>query len=354
MKFVVVGQFGTEDFGLHISENLEKMGHSVVAKVSVVPVSNGGKTKIGRLQKLRKVALDNMRNAKKNVRDLANKRILREVCAQNADVVLCTKDYFLGYEIQTIRNKTGAKVCMWFPDSLSTTGRASFLLSGYDAVFFKDKYMVYEFREIHAVNAFYLPECYSPIRHVCYQLSEDDKNRYRCEIAVAGNLHAQRVAMLRQLNQYDLKIYGTKGPWWVDMSGLENCYTGQYIAYQEKAKLFQSASVCLNTTHFSEIDGQNCRTFETLGAGGLLLTRYTDGVEELFEDGVEALTYRTMDELKGKVDFCIKNPEKAKQIAERGQKRAEKCHTYEIRLNRMIRLLGKSSYTTKDVYDYTQ
>ena len=25
MKFVVVGQFGTEDFGLHISENLEKI-----------------------------------------------------------------------------------------------------------------------------------------------------------------------------------------------------------------------------------------------------------------------------------------------------------------------------------------
>ena len=61
-----------------------------------------------------------------------------------------------------------------------------------------------------------------------------------------------------------------------------------------------------------------------------------------------------MDELKKKVDFCINHPDQAKEIAERGQKRAAVCHTYEMRLNRMIRLLGKSSYTENDVYDYMQ
>jgi spore maturation protein CgeB len=82
------------------------------------------------------------------------------------------------------------------------------------------------------------------------------------------------------------------------------------------------------------------RDFEVPLAGGFYLVDKAPDYEELFDIGSEVETWSTPDELLEKVKFYLKNDDKRLAIAEAGKKRAERCHTWEIRFNSLFSKLG--------------
>ena len=88
-----------------------------------------------------------------------------------------------------IKNTFNLKIVIWSPDSIASiaAGKSHFFNAPYDALFFKDPYIIKNLSQILRLNAFYLPECFNPHKHVYdrkYDLSE-----YSCDITTAGNLH---------------------------------------------------------------------------------------------------------------------------------------------------------------------
>lgn len=353
MNITLVGQFGKESFGLHIKEGFEALGHTVVRCVPYVKEREGdSRRSISYAAKAKKKLFEVTQYSSRHARDKAMKRIMREVTEFKSDIVLCTKDYFLNYEVDEIKRKTGAKVVMWFPDGILNLGRAAFLRAGYDALFFKDSYIVRQLLDIYGKNAFYLPECFSRTRHKPVPVTPEDCRRYGCDVAMMGNLHSCRISLLEQLSDYNLRIYGTANPWWLDIEGIRNCYTGQYVADDEKAKAVACSKIQLNTLHIGEVFSVNVRTFELAGAGGFQLCQHKHDLPDLFTPEKEIVTYSSVSELREKLDWYLAHEDERKAIAFAGMRRAWKDHYYELRLQRLLNMVFTGPSCSDDRLDY--
>ena len=353
MNITLVGQFGKESFGLHIKEAFEALGHTIVKCVPYIQEREGDSRNVISFASKAKRKLFSMASySSKEARNIAMKRIMREVTKSKADLILCTKDYFLNYEIDEIRRETGAKIVLWFPDGILNLGKAAFLRASYDALFFKDSYIVHQLLDIYQKNAFYLPECFSKTRHRPASVTKEDYQRYGCDVAMIGNLHACRVSLLEQLSDYDLRIYGTANPWWLDIDGIRRCYTGQYVADAEKAKAIACSRIQLNTLHIGEVFSVNVRTFELAGAGGFQLCQNKHDLPGLFIPDKEIVTYSSVDELREKIDWYLGHEDERKAIADAGMKRAWRDHFYELRVRRLLAMTFDGPSCSSDRFDY--
>ncbi len=96
---------------------------------------------------------------------------------------------------------------------------------------------------------------------------------------------------------------------------------------------------------FTGVKGRdlNMRVFETMANGRcLLLTNVYDslGYEELFEDGVHYVTFRTEEEAMKKALYYAEHRQAARKIAEQGQSHILTHHTYAHRVQEMLSALG--------------
>ena len=73
----------------------------------------------------------------------------------------------------------------------------------------------------------------------------------------------------------------------------------------------------------------NCRTFEATGAGTCLLNENAHNIGTLFTPNKEIMTYNNEEELIEKIKFLLANKHKAQRIAQAGQKRTLKEHTFD-------------------------
>ena len=105
-------------------------------------------------------------------------------------------------------------------------------------------------------------------------------------------------------------------------------------------KVLASASISFNN-HIN-ITGNytgNIRLFEATGVGSLLITDEKIDNNELFEIDKEILTYASYDEAIEKIQWALNNPNEAKVIAEAGQRRTLKDHTYKNRVEQLNRII---------------
>ena len=90
----------------------------------------------------------------------------------------------------------------------------------------------------------------------------------------------------------------------------------------------------------------NVRLFEVTGVGSCLLTDHKRNIRDFFEPDKEIVTYKSANECIEKVNWLLAHPNELKQIADAGQKRTLRDHTFEkraIELNEIItRELSKS------------
>ncbi|HKR21820.1 MAG TPA: glycosyltransferase [Pyrinomonadaceae bacterium] len=89
----------------------------------------------------------------------------------------------------------------------------------------------------------------------------------------------------------------------------------------------------------------NIRLFEVTGVGACLMTDWMINVPEMFEDGVEVVTYKNADECVEKVNYLLDHPQELASIAAAGQRRTLRDHTYVNRaeqLNEIVKELVSS------------
>jgi spore maturation protein CgeB len=114
---------------------------------------------------------------------------------------------------------------------------------------------------------------------------------------------------------------------------------GRGVYETDKCKAVAGAKIVLNSLHFAEINGLNCRTFEVSGCGGFQLMSYSPAIAEHFEIGKEVEVFHDRNELIEKVEYYLLEHEKREKIARAGQRRAYAEHTYSHRLSMLIDLV---------------
>lgn len=96
-----------------------------------------------------------------------------------------------------------------------------------------------------------------------------------------------------------------------------------------------------NHIDISPESASNMRLFETTGVGACLLTDWKKNLTELFEPDTEVLTYRSAEECVEKVRYLLENENTRRSIAEAGQRRTLREHTFENRAARIDEIIRK-------------
>lgn len=94
------------------------------------------------------------------------------------------------------------------------------------------------------------------------------------------------------------------------------------------------------TGHIREVAGNyanNMTLYEATGCGTLLMTDYKENLGDIFEIGKEVVAYSSPEDLSKKITYYLKHEDERKKIAQAGQTRTLKEHTYK---ERMIELKG--------------
>lgn len=110
----------------------------------------------------------------------------------------------------------------------------------------------------------------------------------------------------------------------------------------EMPLIFNNSKINLNMTIKPIQTGLSLRVFDVIGCGGFLLTNYQEELPEMYELGVEVETFTSKEELLDKAEFYLNNEEARKKIALAGLERTKNCHTYDIRVSQMIKIISNS------------
>ncbi len=339
MNILVVGRKYSESFAMHIAETLEHLGHNVLvfepgikAQQAINPIHHKilqAKTQFFYFYQQTSWGRSQEENRLKIFLD-----------GKKLDLVISCHDFLNPYQVKWLKETFSCKVAIWFPDAISNFGKAMFLDAEYDALFFKEPFVVDILKNELRKNAFYLPECCNPFRHKKIELTENDRLKYACEITTAGNMHTARAAFFKNLQQYDVKIWGNPAPAWMDTTGIKSMIQNQFVSNEEKSKAFACSKIVVNTMHPTEVFGANVRLFEIAASGSFQICNYRKGLEDLFEIDKELIVFHTIEEFHKKAKFYLKNESLRKEIAERAFQKTMQKHTYEKRLVQIFKNLG--------------
>ena len=272
-----------------------------------------------------------------NIETFAHRDLINLVKLNNLDFILVTSQYIPPNIVKLMKEIAKVKVAIWCPDSMVNFGRQYIFASDFDAMFFKDPFIVNFISKKLGKKVYYLPECCNPKWHKKVELSAEEKTRYGCDITIACNMYPYRVGLLEQFSNYNFKIWGNF-PAWLD-SNLRQNFQGEFVAEENKAKAYNGAKIVLNTIHYTEIEGVNARVFEAAGCGAFQIVDKRLALTDLFEEGKEIVIFETKEELKEKVDYYLSHNEERKKISEASYKRAHAEHTYTNRLYHLLTVL---------------
>lgn len=339
MNILIIGKFYIEGFALHISETLEAMGHTV-KKYEPGFYSNRLKGSFG--QKFDKVCKNiySLSDSISSIRSCRVNKLWHVTDSGHVDAVIVCHDFLWPKEVAELKRRTGAPVALWFPDALINIGRGFFMNADYDAIFFKDPYIVKMLNPVLSTPVYYLPECFNPNKHWLPPELIGSDSIYQCDIATAGNTHSYRSAFFKHLVGYNVKQWGNHPPSWLYGCQVAKMHQGRQVLDHEKVRAFRGAKIVINNLHFSEIWGVNVRTFEVAGAGAFQMVDWRPGLGQLFEEDKELISFHNIVEMKEKIEYWLPRDEERLAVGDAAMTRAHSEHTYFHRLELLLATLA--------------
>ena len=229
---------------------------------------------------------------------------------------------------------TRARWFNWFPDDLRTVADVVVLAPAYHQVCAAGSDVAARLtealhREVEVLPLACDPSIYRPVR------SRDQQ--YRANVVFAGSYAPRREALLANLVEFGLAIWG---PGWRKTSLRDYC-RGETPRTDDFVRAYAGASVAVNIHHTADgSDGSeamcNQRLFEIASIGVLQVVDQRGDLERWFVPGDEVLVFETGADLKRTVEDALQDLPAAERIAAAGRQRLLTKHTY---MHRMARIL---------------
>lgn len=152
----------------------------------------------------------------------------------------------------------------------------------------------------------------------------------------------QTIPLLQEVAKLvpSLEIYGSAKPEVLKDAGLLNNYRGKAWG-EDMFKLLANSKIVIN--RHGTIAGDfavNMRMFETTGCGAVLVTEHKSNIADLFEPGVEVLTYENATDAAAQVKDLLSDEKRLNAIATAGQQKTLSSHTYNKRAKQLSELLA--------------
>jgi spore maturation protein CgeB len=155
---------------------------------------------------------------------------------------------------------------------------------------------------------------------------------YKYDVSFVGQPHGDRIKVINALKKAGINV-ATFGLGWPN---------GRVSTY-EMVKIFNQTKINLNLSNASRgrINQVKGRDFEIPGSGGFMITGESEDLKQYFLPGKEIETYKNLTELVEKVRYYLKHDTEREAIKESGYIKAQREHTYELRLNKIFDIIFK-------------
>lgn len=274
-----------------------------------------------------------------------NKSLLAKVQEYQPDILFV----LIGETIfpQTLEKikKSGALIANWFADRILEPGRkklAQEISPYYDYFFLGPSEEVLGYVKIGAGYVKTMPLACNPEVHKRIDLTKEEKKRYGSEVCFEGTIKLGRERILSSLSDFDLAIWGFELK---KDSPLAKFYRGKCFSDEEIVKIYNASDIVLdiNTPYegVNKVFHFTLRPFVAPACGTFVLTAENPHLANLYEIGKEIICYKDEKELLELVKYYLNHPDERRMIAQKGQQRALRDHTYEKRIKEMLAIIEK-------------
>ena len=173
-------------------------------------------------------------------------------------------------------------------------------------------------------------------------LKHDPANRAQVvHIGGYGRIHEERNALLEHIaNRVPVEFWGYSIETLASDSVVRRSYRGA-VWGMDMYNVRHNSKINV-TKHITEVAGRFCNNhtlYEATGVGSLLVTDYKDNLAELFEVGREVVAYRDPQDCVEKIVYYLDHEDDRAAIAQAGQQRVLKEHTYFHRMQELLDIL---------------
>ncbi|MDH5542102.1 MAG: glycosyltransferase [Nitrospinota bacterium] len=237
-------------------------------------------------------------------------------------------------------------VAFWFVEDFRTLKYWERVAPSYDYFFTIQKGEFFEkLAKLGANNVAYLPQAASPDVHRPFAVAEDEKGKYCSDLSFMGAGYKNRQEFFKGLMDYDFKIWGTE--WNLgDSVGSLVQNRNQRMKPEEYVKIFNATKINLNLHSSTQLFGidqvgdfVNPRVFEIAACKAFQLVDARGELSPLMEPGKEIETYRSLSELREKIDYYLAHDAEREKVAESGYRRVLADHTFERRMEEMLQFI---------------
>ena len=179
---------------------------------------------------------------------------------------------------------------------------------------------------VEGATPLYLPEGANPDIHRPY----NEEKIY--DVSFVGQCYGNRPEIIGRLREAGINVEAF-GPGWpsgpLTTEEMVRTWSRSKINLGFGGVLGHKATYCLKG-----------RDFEIPMSGGLYLTEHHEELLPFYDVGSEIVTYTRFNDLLEKINWLLSEPHQAETIRRAGQARALREHTWEMRFDRVFRLLG--------------
>jgi spore maturation protein CgeB len=179
---------------------------------------------------------------------------------------------------------------------------------------------------VEGATPLYLPEGANPQVHRPY----DEKKLF--DVSFVGQCYGNRPEIISRLREAGVRV-SAFGPGW----------PGGPLSTEEMVRTWSRSKINLG---FGGVLGHKStfclkgRDFEVPMSGGLYLTEHHEELARFYDVGREIVTYTDFADLLEKIRRLLSDPAGAEAVRRAGRERALREHTWEMRFDRVFRLLG--------------
>jgi spore maturation protein CgeB len=239
--------------------------------------------------------------------------------------------------IRRLREQHGCQVALWEVNQRLWRGHQAASVPLYDHVFALDSHFVPVFAASGVRCVEHLCACADADEHRPVELTRREREWYEADVSFVGTQHPDRVKMLSQLTEWDLRIYGVG--WEGVEEALKRCVRTEPVYGLKKAKVYSASRVSINVHGPHVVAGENFRVFEVAACGGVSFSTFKPDLASCFVPGTEVVVFDDADDLTEKLRHYLGRPDELHAIAEAGRRRVLAEHTYADRAAVILRHL---------------
>ena len=153
--------------------------------------------------------------------------------------------------------------------------------------------------------------------------------------------HTKTIPLLKSISKVtsDFKIFGSVKDRVLIENGLDSFYAGEAWGLDMFRTLQKSKIVINRHIDMAGDYAANMRMFEVTGVGSLLLTDFKSNLNYYFDIETDLLSYKAPDEAASKATIILNDEKSLDQISRSGQQATLSRHTYQIRAEKLSRLI---------------